>query len=450
MSKKGGLSPTKLLLGLGLWLWPSSRLVTHHLVDADAQDHQFSIVPELTLSYRPLSQKEALQNEAQLRPPCHAPFQDDDMHRWVQVVMPNREATSINLGARLRPYFGTLHSHTADSDGRGGIEEAYLFARDFSRLDFFSVTDHSEYWFLNKDQHYDQQKKIADAVARPDFVTLYGFEYSNLIFGHYTVLNASKVHHAFEDLSLSDFYHWLRQPEQASALVMFAHPGFHDYRFDTEFSHFSFDPALYSRFVGIEVIHWGEYLRYFRGYLGTLPYIDEATRLGWWLGAVGSQDVHYADWGNHDGTRLAVLMPELTRQRLIEALMARHFYATNNRHLHFAVNLQKKDQSWAMMGDRVSRKELPPDVVLVKARYYDDDCREQPFRMEAVLDGNVIATYDFAQSNSQQGFPFAAEFTLQLPLNFRPMTRQVGLYFRFYQGKAHEIFTESSPIIFQG
>lgn len=41
-------------------------------------------------------------------------------------------------------YFGQLHSHTAEnSDGAGTLVEAYSYAKDVAKLDFFAVTDHS-------------------------------------------------------------------------------------------------------------------------------------------------------------------------------------------------------------------------------------------------------------------------------------------------------------------
>jgi len=436
-----------MLLGLGLWILPSGRLVTHHILDADTQAPAMLDLPELKLEFQALTQQQALQTQAPLTPPCQVPVLAAPEIRNAQRPMLHRDLTAINLGARLKPYFGTLHSHTGESDGRGTVAEAYRFAREVAHLDFFAITDHPEYWLFSKERRYEAQIQIAEAAARPDFVTLYGFEYSHPMYGHYTVLNTPKVHHAFEDYNLHDFYAWLKQPEQQSALVMFAHPGFHDYRIATEFDQFALDPELVQRFVGVETIHWSEFLRYVRGYFGSIPYIDEANQLGWWLGAMGSQDVHYADWGTRDPTRVVMLMPELSRAELLKALKARHFYATTNRHIHFAVNAQLRDQSWAVMGDILNEANLPKDNITIKARYYDGDCAEQPYRMEAVLGGRVVASYDFPATGENQ-FPFAGEFTLQLPLNRDLMPRRFGLYFRLYQGRDRQTYSQSSPLFF--
>ena len=437
-----------MLAGLSLWLVSERPMATHHIPDADTGEPAWPQIPELSFSFQPLTQQEALQTKAPLVAPCLKPEALEPDVRNVQHALEHREQTSINLGERRAAYFGTLHSHTAASDGKGSVEDAYRYAREKAHLDFFAVTDHPEYWLLQDREAYTHQKQVAAASERPDFIPLVGFEYSHPSLGHYVVLNSEGVHQGF-DGNLQTFYEWLKRPEQTNALVIFAHPGFHDYRFAYEFKHFRFDPALKAKFVGLEVIHWSEYLRYFRGYFGVIPYIDEAIRQGWWVGAAASQDVHYGNWGTRDPSRIAMLLPHLSREAIDEALRRRHFYATSNRDLQFAVNAKRRDQSWAMMGDHVYGDEIPTDQVEIQVRYYDHDCVERPYRLEAVLDGNVVATYDFPPPIS--GGPAisnAGTFTLQLPLDRRRLPPRFPLYMRFYQGDDHETFTESSALFF--
>ena len=56
--------------------------------------------------------------------------------------------TSFSCGdaSEMNLYAGELHGHTLDSDGQGTITEAYTYARDVAGLDFFSITDHSNYF----------------------------------------------------------------------------------------------------------------------------------------------------------------------------------------------------------------------------------------------------------------------------------------------------------------
>lgn len=379
--------------------------------------------------------------------PCAAPpLVRSDAYANIQEPMGHRSASSINLGQRLAAYFGTLHAHTEASDGQGSVAAAYRYARDVAGLDFFAVTDHPEYWLFREHDHFAKQQAAARAATTPTFIGMTGFEYSSTLFGHYIVLNTQHIHNAFEDLSLAGFYQWLAKPEQYAALVIFAHPGFHEYRKSLEFEHFAFDPQVSDRLIGIETIHWDGHLRLLKGYGGELPYIDEALGAGWHLAPLGSEDVHYANWGTRDANRVAVLLPRLSEGDIIRALRARHFYATNNRDLQFALNVQRRDGGWAVMGDRVPRRDLPPGQATVKARYYDKDCQDYPRRFELVMNGQVISHYDFPAPASGTAFPFAGEFTATLPLAGKGVPKHLYLYARFVQGAAGDTFTESAPL----
>ena len=257
---------TKAVLAVTFFLLPSRQLATHHILDANGAPLSVGDQPSVSFDFKPLTPTDALQSAVPIEPTCRA--SDPQAARHANRPLAQRDQTAITLGQRLRPYFGTLHSHTAESDGRGSIAEAYAMARDEAKLDFFAVTDHAEFWLFNKEDTYRRQREAADRAQQPNFVTLYGFEYSHPFYGHYTILNSPNVHHAFQDFGIPDLYSWLKAPEQREALVMFAHPGFHDYRIDSEFNHFAVDPELVERFVGVETIHWSEYLRYFRGYFG--------------------------------------------------------------------------------------------------------------------------------------------------------------------------------------
>ncbi len=71
-------------------------------------------------------------------------------------------------------YWGDLHAHTNYSDGAGLPADAYQFARDKARLDFFAVTDHSP--LLTLDEHSDTVAQ-AERFNQPGrFVTLWGVE----------------------------------------------------------------------------------------------------------------------------------------------------------------------------------------------------------------------------------------------------------------------------------
>ncbi len=84
--------------------------------------------------------------------------------------------------------FGDMHVHTNISDGDESPDYALRYARDISRLDFCSLTDHAEPivedgrtavpYYRSMPEKYDEAGK---------FCVLYGFEWTNPYFGHRNV-----------------------------------------------------------------------------------------------------------------------------------------------------------------------------------------------------------------------------------------------------------------------
>ena len=92
---------------------------------------------------------------------------------------------------------------------------------------FFALTEH-EYVCLDNGK-FEKLQQISASFQSDNFLPILGFEYSNLIAGHYVVLNTNTFKSSWGDLSPDDLYSWLKKPEQKDALVIFAHPGFHFY-----------------------------------------------------------------------------------------------------------------------------------------------------------------------------------------------------------------------------
>ncbi|MGL5530400.1 MAG: Ig-like domain-containing protein, partial [Culicoidibacterales bacterium] len=65
----------------------------------------------------------------------------------------------------LEHYYGQIHAHSNLSDGYGTPEEAYTYANEVANLDFFALTDHSN-WFDN-----DTQASLADGSASSEWQT---------------------------------------------------------------------------------------------------------------------------------------------------------------------------------------------------------------------------------------------------------------------------------------
>ena len=58
-------------------------------------------------------------------------------------------------------YYGQFHSHTEVSDGSGTPDDAYRYARDTAKLDFFSISDHGSY-------PYDSMMTVAEYQSMQD------------------------------------------------------------------------------------------------------------------------------------------------------------------------------------------------------------------------------------------------------------------------------------------
>jgi len=235
-------------------------------------------------------------------------------------------------------YFGFLHSHTRLSDGEGTVAQAYQYARDVGGLDIFAVTDHGELlatWPWNNE--WNQIKAAANAYYQPgSYVTLWGFEYSNFITGHISVLNTNDFTSFITSIGIGDLYNWLNTRPQGFAT--FNHPGKYD-ALGVEFLHFDItDTAVIPQMMGIETWNGAGNFdqHYYRNVWSSSngSYLDTGNRKGWFLGALGAQDNHRQQWGTMNDYRTGVLAKNLTREEVIAAYRARRFYATEDKDLN--------------------------------------------------------------------------------------------------------------------
>ncbi len=75
-----------------------------------------------------------------------------------------------------RVFWGDLHTHTLQSDGRGTVEQAYGFAKRVAGLDFAAVSDHA---FEILDEMWELNKRVTRRFNEPGrFVTMNAFEWS--------------------------------------------------------------------------------------------------------------------------------------------------------------------------------------------------------------------------------------------------------------------------------
>jgi hypothetical protein len=295
-------------------------------------------------------------------------------------------------------YFGYLHAHTDYSDGAGTPNEAYHYARNSGKLDFFAVTDHGEmigFWPWQK--KWQKTKAAADANYIPgSFVALWGFEWTNPLLGHINVINTGDYTNCLAKMGLGDLYNWLEA--RPDGFGIYNHPGEYDL-IHTEFEHLKMtETEVIPQMVGIET--WNGANSFDRYYYCNkwkncqYSYLDTGNRNGWYLGALGAQDNHERNWGTQNEFRTAVLAKKLTREDIITAYRSRRFYATEDRNLYLDFRC-----SGYPMGSKLNKVSR---VFTVTASDQNEDtfCKIRFYR-----NGDLIAT------KSVTGSSVAATFT---------------------------------------
>ncbi|MBO4322337.1 MAG: hypothetical protein J5919_04985 [Clostridia bacterium] len=233
----------------------------------------------------------------------------------------NRTGKEVSFGisdmSELSVFVGEVHSHTSDSDGTGMPEDAYEYARDIGKVDYFSVTEHSHYV---DDAKYSRQKRIADSFDEPGrFAALYGFEmtWHNVTgyWGHVNVLNSGDCLQNPSTNTLPDLYDWLS--ERPEAVGMFNHPGvawgdFEEFAFRTDSAT---DSMSLAEIKGPH--HDFEYML--------------LLSKGWRSSPVSNEDNHLPNWTTASQMTGCVLAPSLTRQNILDAFRAGRTYTTSDR-----------------------------------------------------------------------------------------------------------------------
>jgi uncharacterized repeat protein (TIGR01451 family) len=232
-------------------------------------------------------------------------------------------------------YLGDLHNHTSISDGSGTPAQA-LAAGEAVGFDFMAISDHS---YAIDDTEWADILTAINAATDSDFVALRGFEYTQGAEGHINVYNT--VRHAVRTntgctycdytpnleagSTVDGFYGWAASTgliglDAAGTVMQFNHPGwinFNDWRYHPEVS----DIAK------LEEVGNGNGASYDFSedqYIRSLDY-------GWKVGATNNADTHTAYWGINTDHRTGVLMAELTKEALLDALRERRTFATEDK-----------------------------------------------------------------------------------------------------------------------
>lgn len=245
----------------------------------------------------------------------------------VETLFTCGDASEMNL------YSGELHAHTGDSDGKETVKEAYKYARDVAKLDFFSVTDHSN--SFKNDVYQNKHQSNADYYNEPGkFVALFGFEqtYNNATYyGHLNSINYKTL--TTRSTLLENYY--AKMGTQEGAIVMFNHPG---YKWGN-FCEYEFWSEEFDKVVNLAEIKGKSY---------DVEYALCLTK-GWHVSPLYNEDNHAANWGGAYEYCGYALAPSLTRQNIVEAFQKNRTYTTTDKTLKI---YYKINDEW--MGSRLN------------------------------------------------------------------------------------------------
>jgi hypothetical protein len=256
-------------------------------------------------------------------------------------------APGLGLAGPVRPatptyyaFHGTLHNHTAYSDGQGTPAQAFAAGRSRG-LDFMALTDHSE--TLSDAEWEDTLLQANNNTVPGTFVALGGCEWTNNSEGHVNVYNTiqrpavSDPGYGYADPvpTLTGLYTWLAG--HTEAVAQFNHP-------------------TYRNFNSWAYAGWGEGAMQMvevgcgagSGYRWSETEYVSALDHGWRVGATLNADTHTMDWGIDNPGRTGLWATELTTAGVLEALQAMRTFATEDTNLQLSLQC---DGAW--MGGHV-------------------------------------------------------------------------------------------------
>ncbi len=235
----------------------------------------------------------------------------------------NEEGNTVEMSGtpsgsppNLTAFYGTLHAHTALSDGQGTPSDAFSYARGVALIDVLALSEHSHQLTAAE---YASLHTQADAFnVDGDFVAIAAQEAGVLSeYGHLNVYDAPIVVPAASG-DLAGTYDFI---EAGGYAASFCHPA--DWN-GSNFNSFAYDGGADQTLGGLAVIS-GSGPPYEGAY-------HQALDIGWKVGAVGDQDVHdtqWGDWSNPSGDILLTGFPidALTRDGVLDAVRGRNTYA---------------------------------------------------------------------------------------------------------------------------
>ncbi len=241
-------------------------------------------------------------------------------------------------------YWGDMHGHTANSDGKGSLDDYFTYARDVAKLDFVIVSDHdfgnAAPWRMPEEVWKLTQDKANQYTVDGEFVGIAGYEWTSQpkywtseqplfngavkFYNHKNVYFPRRVDYLYSAKAAAyNSPNLLAQAvRQVGGLIQNNHPDAGPNGRDQ----FDYDPRYASVIVNTELRP--DRMRYQgKTYQLNMEHtVRQFLNKGGKTGFVGSTDTHEGK----PAARTAVLARELTRAAIFEALRHRRNYAVSN------------------------------------------------------------------------------------------------------------------------
>jgi hypothetical protein len=298
---------------------------------------------------------------------------------------------SFEVGPEIyNQYQGQIHSHTSYSDGKGTPDEAYAWARDMGKADFFGLTDHSHYFDFDG-RAWNELREIADKYNDPGkYATIPGFEMTwdgnTGFWGHMNVFNTEwsesrqNLH-----MTMPELYEKLSQTP--GSLGQFNHPVFYWGDFaDFEFYSEEADKAMNLIELKSLTNDW---------------LYSRALDKGWHISPANNEDNHSKAWMTASNGATVVIAPKLTRENILEAFAKNRTYSTMDRNLRIQYKINDN-----IMGSTITN----PDKLNFDIELSDAD--ENIGKVTVVADGGfIVTTKQFKTKSTKWQFELPAEYS---------------------------------------
>ncbi len=222
-------------------------------------------------------------------------------------------------------YFGNPHSHTEYSDGWGTPAYAYDYAKNSGVGHFLAVSDHADMLDLTE---WEDTKVQADIYTDANFVSIAAFEFTTTE-GDLNIFDTEWFDGPPWTDPPTDIYDYLAT-ERPGSIAQWNHPSSADGGI-TDYS--TYTPDRDTVIQSIEILN--------RNQIYEARYI-EALDFGWHIAPTAGQDNHSGEWLTESEIRTVILATSLTRDNIYEAMRAHRVYATQNRNLEIAYQINDK------------------------------------------------------------------------------------------------------------